>query len=366
MPALEKGLDDPMEAISQIALGLLDELDISSEALLERRAPDRRRERKERLGVTDPLHLGHLVDEKRGRKRRARSLREALGEPGLHRAEAGDLRDDHERDGLGDFHVRTVAAIDDAVVRPLVDRREPRGIAAMESVIAVLPALNEEETIRGVVENLPRDRLASIIVVDNGSTDLTASIARRAGARVVTQPERGYGAAILAGVGAALTDGAEVIVLLDADGSDPPELVSRLLDELEPGVDLVLGVRDVSLSERGSLTLQQRFGNALAIHSMRALCGARYGDLPPFKVIRRSALERLELSDRGYGLTIELLLRAHELGLVVREVRIPCRRRRGGASKVSGTLRGTLGAGVVILSAIVRHSALFRTANRRG
>jgi len=231
----------------------------------------------------------------------------------------------------------------------------------VERVIAVLPALDEEATIEAVVRALPRALLEDIIVVDNGSTDRTAELARAAGATVVAEPQRGYGAAVLTGIAAARAAGADVIALLDADGSDPAELLGDLLSAITQPVDMVLGIRDPRRSERGSLLLQQRLGNALAVHLMRAVVGARYADLPPFKVIRAAALERLQLRDRSYGFTIELLLRAHQTGLRVVEVPVPCRRRRGGTSKVSGTVRGTLGAGTKIISAILRHSVLDRT-----
>lgn len=222
-------------------------------------------------------------------------------------------------------------------------------------VALVMPALDEEATVGDVVRAVPRDRIAEVIVVDNGSRDRTAAVAEAAGARVVREDRRGYGAACLAGVLAA--HGADVIVFMDADGSDPPERLPDVLAPIERGeADLSLGVRDPRRSEPGALTPQQRFGNALAVLLMRRLAGARYTDLPPCKAITAAALERVAPRDTTYGFTIELLLRAHAERLRVVEVPIPCRRRRGGASKVSGTVRGTVLAGVKILSAVWRHA----------
>ncbi len=223
--------------------------------------------------------------------------------------------------------------------------------------VAVIPTRDEEATIAAVVSAIPRSVVSEVIVVDNGSRDRTAEHARSADAKVVSEPLAGYGAACLAGIAAARAAGAEIIVLLDGDGSDPAELAGSLCAPIASGqADLVLGVRSADQCEPGALTWQQRFGNALALFLLRHRIGARYTDLPPFKAISRAALDRLDPCDRGYGFTIELLIGAHEHDLRVVEVAVPCRRRRGGVSKVSGTVRGTLGAGVRILSAIARHA----------
>ena len=224
-------------------------------------------------------------------------------------------------------------------------------------VVLVLPALDEEATIGGVVRAVPRDRIAEVLVVDNGSRDRTAAVAEAAGARVIHEPRRGYGRACLAGIEAARAAGAEIIAFMDADGSDPPERLPEVLAPVERGeADLSLGVRDPRRSEPGALTPQQRFGNALAVLMMRRLVGSEYTDLPPCKAITVAALDRIEPRDTTYGFTIELLLRAHAERLRVVEVPIPCRRRRGGSSKVSGTVRGTVLAGVKIVSAVLRHA----------
>jgi glycosyltransferase involved in cell wall biosynthesis len=226
----------------------------------------------------------------------------------------------------------------------------------MRSVAVVMPALDEEDTVGSLVREVSSGAVRWTIVVDNGSRDRTAERAREAGATVVHEPRRGYGSACLAGLAAARARGADTVVLMDADGSDPVERLPDLLAGLDHGADLVLGYRDPAAIEPGAMTLAQRAGNRFAVLLMRAVVGARYRDLPPFKAITADALERLGLSDTGYGFTIQLLLRAHEERLAVTEVPVACRRRRGGQSKVSGTVRGTLGAGVKIVSAIARHA----------
>ncbi len=218
----------------------------------------------------------------------------------------------------------------------------------------MIPALNEAEAIGDVVRGIARF-VDEVIVADNGSTDETAAVARAAGARVVLEPQRGYGAACLRGLAAA--SAADIVLMLDADGSDDPDDAPLLLAPVLSGeVDFALGARDPARTERGAMTPVQRFGNWLAPALMRLRVGTTYTDMPPFKAITRQALSRLALDDRGYGFTIQLLLRAHAHGLRVQEVPVRCRRRRGGESKVSGTLSGTLRASARILYSIARHS----------
>ncbi|MEO0823416.1 MAG: glycosyltransferase family 2 protein [Pseudomonadota bacterium] len=226
------------------------------------------------------------------------------------------------------------------------------------TVAAVIPALNEAPAIGRVIAAIPPwvDR---VVVADNGSTDGTAKIARAMGARVVCEPRRGYGAACQAGIRAA--GRRDVIVFLDGDFADDPGRMAALVDPIAAGeADLVLGSRVRGGAEPGALTLPQRFGNALACWLMRRLWGARYTDLGPFRAIRRPALARLEMRDMDFGWTVEMQVKALVAGLAVREVPTAYRRRIG-RSKISGTLRGTVAAGVKILSVIVR-AALTRRA----
>ncbi len=232
----------------------------------------------------------------------------------------------------------------------------------MPSPIAfIIPALNEEAALAPMLDGL-RAALdaaacagADILVVDNGSRDATADVARKHGARVISEPRRGYGQACLAGI-AALSDNTEIVVFLDADGSDDPEDLARLLAPIREGkADLVLGSRTIAARASGAFTPQQAFGNWLATGLMRVLFGARHTDLGPFRVIRREALERLHMQDTNYGWTIEMQIKAHRAGLRVLEIPVNYRNRIAGESKISGNLRGSLHAGWKILWTVAKH-----------
>jgi glycosyltransferase involved in cell wall biosynthesis len=232
----------------------------------------------------------------------------------------------------------------------------------MPSPIAfIIPALNEEAALAPMLDGLRvvLDAAASvdadIVVVDNGSRDGTADVARKHGARVVNEPRRGYGQACLAGI-AALSQSTEIVVFLDADGSDDPEDLVRLLAPIRDGAaDLVLGSRTIAARTARAFTPQQAFGNWLATGLMRSFFGARYTDLGPFRVIRREALERLQMRDTNFGWTIEMQIKAHRAGLRVLEIPVNYRKRIAGESKISGNFMGTLRAGWKILWTIAKH-----------
>ncbi|MGH7143913.1 MAG: TIGR04283 family arsenosugar biosynthesis glycosyltransferase, partial [Planctomycetota bacterium] len=230
-------------------------------------------------------------------------------------------------------------------------------------VAVVIPALNEEQAIGSVLDAIPR-WVTQIIVADNGSTDRTAIVAAQKGATVVAEPQRGYGAACLAGMKA--LDRPDIVVFLDGDFSDSPDEMERLiapivLDE----ADLVIGSRALGSAQAGSLTWPQRFGNALACTLLQLLYGVQYTDLGPFRAIRYSALRRLAMTDRNYGWTVQMQARAARLKLRAVEVPVSYRRRIG-TSKISGTLRGVCGAGTKILTTIFREWFYARVQQQTG
>jgi glycosyltransferase involved in cell wall biosynthesis len=218
----------------------------------------------------------------------------------------------------------------------------------------VIPALNEEAAIAHVVRSIPPAIASEVIVVDNGSDDETAQRARDAGARVVREPRRGYGRACAAGV-RAVDSRCRIIVFLDGDGSDSPELMGRLVGPvLDGSQDFVIGSRTRGEREPGSMGLQQLVGGRIAGVLVAALYGVRYTDMGPFRAVRRDALERLGMGEETYGWNLEMQMRAARAGLRILEVPVPHRRRAGGASKVSGTVRGSVAAGVRIVATFIR------------
>jgi glycosyltransferase involved in cell wall biosynthesis len=225
-------------------------------------------------------------------------------------------------------------------------------------IVAIIPALDEAPSIAGVVETLRAQRTVSlhrIIVVDNGSSDETGEIARRAGASVVREERRGYGYACLAGV--LVAKEADVIVLLDGDAADNPDDLSNILEPLLAGeADLVVGSRTLGSREPGSMTPQQVLGNRLATFLMRNIYGVKVSDLGSFRAIGREDLLALEMQEMTYGWPVEMMVKAARAGYRYHEVPVRHRRRSGGVSKVGGTLRGSLMAGWYILSTVFRYS----------
>lgn len=237
----------------------------------------------------------------------------------------------------------------------------------------LIPALDEEAALPHVLAAIPRTRVDRIVVVDNGSRDRTAQVAHEGGALVVPEPRRGYGQACSAGLRVLLrgTDGfpplrgADVIVFLDADHSDHPEELPLVAGPvLADEADLVVGTRMVDPESRAALLPQARFGNRLACALMRVLFGARHTDLGPFRAIRVDALEHLRMSDRDFGWTVEMQLKAAVAGLRVREVPVRYRSRIG-VSKITGTWAGTLGASRKILGWILGWRIALLFSSRR-
>jgi hypothetical protein len=220
-------------------------------------------------------------------------------------------------------------------------------------VAVVIPALDEEASLPRVLGDLPPVR---VVVVDNGSSDGTARVAAAAGAEVVREPRRGYGRACLAGLAHLRADPPDVVAFLDADYSDHPEELPALLAPIAEGAaDLVIGSRVLGEREAGSLLPQARFGNFLACTLIRWIYRQRYTDLGPFRAIRWSALESLEMADTDFGWTVEMQVKAARRGLRVAEVPVRYRRRIG-RSKITGTVAGTVRAGAKILYTVFRYA----------
>lgn len=218
-------------------------------------------------------------------------------------------------------------------------------------IAVIIPAFNEEHAIGQVLRAVPA-WVDETVVVDNGSSDQTAAVARSHGARIVREPLRGYGQACLAGI-ATLSE-ADVVVFVDADFSDHPDEMDRLVDPiLRREADLVIGSRTRGVCDPGALTSQARFGNWLACHLIRLFWGVRFTDLGPFRAVRFAALRRLNMQDTNYGWTVEMQVKAAATSLPTREVPVSYRRRIG-TSKISGTVRGVLLAGSKILYTIFR------------
>jgi glycosyltransferase involved in cell wall biosynthesis len=207
----------------------------------------------------------------------------------------------------------------------------------------IIPALDEEASLPVVLAELPWSRLHQVIVVDNGSQDRTAEVAAAGGAVVVHEPRRGYGSACMAGVQAAAE--AEILVFLDGDGSFDATEIARLVTPIEAGeAGLVLGSRLSGEREPGAMPLHGVVGNWLVARMIGQLARLSLTDLGPFRAITRRALVQLGMEELTYGWPSEMIVKAAQRGIPIREIPVRYRRRHGGESKVSGTWRGTLGA----------------------
>ncbi len=234
-------------------------------------------------------------------------------------------------------------------------------IGEAEAVVAlVIPCLDEQAAIGGLVEALRAQGVDEAIVVDGGSRDSTIERAQAAGAKVVVETRRGYGCACAAGVAAARSD-AVVIAFMDGDGSDDPAFAPDVIGPVLTGeVEFCMGSRVGSGSDPAALNVQQRAACVLAGLLMRLAYGVRFTDMSPFRAIRRDRLEALGMTDTTYGWNLEMQMRVAARKLKIREVSVDCRRRIGGESKVSGNLRAALPAALVIVGTFLRLAATLR------
>jgi len=237
------------------------------------------------------------------------------------------------------------------------DRRGP-------VVSAIVPCLDEEDAIAGVVASLLRHDVAEVIVVDGGSHDRTAERAQAAGARVVVEPQRGYGRALQAGIAAARAD-AEILLFLDGDGSDRAEFIPALIAPIvEKRAVFVHGSRIAGEREPGSLSLPQIAAGRIAGLLLRLVYGAPFTDMSPFRAIRRDAFERLGMRETTYGWNLEMLMRVAAAGLPSIEIPVGQKRRAGGVSKVSGNPIVGLKAAWTIMLTFIRLALSLRRERR--
>jgi glycosyltransferase involved in cell wall biosynthesis len=235
------------------------------------------------------------------------------------------------------------------------------GQAARRSVVVVIPTLDEEQSIAEVVRSLPRTVVSRVIVADGGSRDATAARAKAAGAEVI-EAGRGYGRACLLATVAA--EGSDIVVFMDGDGADDAASIARLVEPIGSGrYDFVIGSRARGNREPGSIAWHQLAAGRLAGWAMRFLYGAAYTDMCAFRAIRRDALLELGMRELTYGWNLEMQMRAARAGLRILEIPVDYRRRRGGNSKVAGSLIGTIRAGARILATFARISI---ETSRRG
>jgi glycosyltransferase involved in cell wall biosynthesis len=237
-------------------------------------------------------------------------------------------------------------------------RPEPTG----HRVSAIIPCLNEEQAIGAVVSAVLARGVAEVVVVDGNSKDRTSERALAAGARVIVEPRRGYGRAMLTGL-AAIDPATDIVLFLDGDGSDRPELIPSVLQPIQSGTaHFVLGSRLKGERERGSLSLPQIAAGHLAGVLIRFLYGVRFTDMSPFRAIRRDALERLGMQEETFGWNLEMQMRAAAAGLRIVEVPVGQRRRAGGVSKVSGNVTVSIKVAWVLATSFVRLARALRRA----
>lgn len=232
--------------------------------------------------------------------------------------------------------------------------------ATTRDIRVVIPALNEERSLAKVLAEIPPDWVREVVVVDNGSSDRTAEVARACGATVLAQPERGYGAACLTGIEYLKSTPCDILVILDGDYSDYPEQLPQVVGPIiEDRADFVLGSRTLGRAQAGSMMPQQRFGNWLSGVMIWAFCGHRFSDMGPFRAVDFAKFHTLKMVDRTYGWNVEMQMKALFKRLRVLEIPVDYRVRIG-ESKVSGTVKGTIMAGYKIITTILYYGLIAR------
>lgn len=223
-------------------------------------------------------------------------------------------------------------------------------------ISVIIAALNEEAAIARVIDSVPKNLADEIVVVDNGSKDRTAELASAAGVRVVSEPIAGYGRAFRTGL-RSISHKCEIVVFLDGDGSDCPEMMDRLVTPIVEGrADFVIGSRTRGHRERGSMNFHQVLAGYMIGFILRILYGVRSTDMGPFRAIRRDTLDKLGLREETYGWPLEMQMRAARARVPTMEAPVDYRRRAGGHSKIAGTLRGSVLAATRILITLARIS----------
>lgn len=226
----------------------------------------------------------------------------------------------------------------------------------MKKTVVIIPALNEEHSIGQVIADIPRDLVTEVVVVNNGSTDSTARVASDGGATVIDEERRGYGQACLAGINYINKSSylPDIIVFLDGDYSDYPREIKDIVSPIAAGgYDLVIGSRTIGERQKGALLPQALVGNYVATRLIKLLYGVNFTDLGPFRAIRYDRLFSLDMRDRTFGWTVEMQIKAAKKGLRCTEVPVSYRKRIG-TSKITGTITGSVMAGVKIIWMIFR------------
>lgn len=221
---------------------------------------------------------------------------------------------------------------------------------------AIIPAYNEQDSIGKVIKDIPKEIISEVIVVDNNSTDNTAEVAKNSGATVLFESFQGYGAACLKGISYCKEKDFDVILFLDGDYSDYPEeskdILSPIFDE---GYDFVIGSRRLGIREKGALPVQSQIGSIIAGLLIKIFWGYKFTDLGPFRAIKLDKLLDMKMEDKWYGWTVEMQIKAVKSKLRIKEIPVKYRNRIG-KSKVTGTIKGTVMASVIILTTIFKHA----------